>query len=339
MTLNEKIQLLDKLGKYLALKEDTLEVAIHQTYIHNKWLTVENCHLALEAIRTTYLDEKLLKNWVENYSIPKKDYKSRVGLILAGNIPLVGFHDILCVFLSGHKALIKLSDKDKYLIPFLLKKMIVLDSRVEGYFEIIERLEKPNAVIATGSNNSARYFQAYFGKYPHIIRQNRNGVAVLNGKEDFADLLKLGNDIFRYFGLGCRNVSKLYIPKGYNFDILLEALHEYREIVKHDKYKNNFDYNYTLVILNKIPYKSNGCIILTENKTIPSRIASLHYEVYTSKSELEKKLLEEQDQIQCVVSKEPITNINTIPLGMAQNPSIKDYADSIDTMNFLIALN
>lgn len=262
-----------------------------------------------------------------------------VGLVLAGNIPLVGFHDILCVFVSGHRSVIKLSDKDPFLLPLLLDFLKETDARIADYFTTTTgRLTDFDAVIATGSNNSARYFEAYFGKYPHIIRKNRNAVGILRGSETAEELRLLGDDIFQYFGLGCRNVSKLYLPKNYNFTLLLETLHERNEIVMHDKYKNNFDYNFTLLILNKIKYESNGCILMREADEIASPISMVYYEFYDNLKNLTQQLQAKKDEIQLVVAASPVENLPTFNFGDAQKPSLSDYADGVDTLQFLINL-
>jgi hypothetical protein len=192
-------------------------------------------------------------------------------------------------------------------------------------------------VIATGSNNTARYFEEYFGKYPHIIRRNRNAVAVLSGMETPEELYTLGEDIFSYFGLGCRNVSKLYVPHGYNFDALLEALHEYREIIHHDKYKNNFDYNFTLYIMNGLPHKNNGCLLLKEDTALHARIASVNYEYYDALQDLDALLAEKRDEIQCVVGKIKVNGFTVLPFGESQKPTLNDYPDGVDVMQFLTA--
>ncbi|MFT5764772.1 MAG: hypothetical protein ACI8X3_002204, partial [Saprospiraceae bacterium] len=302
MKLSERINVLAYLGAYLKKGNELLDAAIELTYFHNRWFIIENTQKAIEAISTAFLQKEVLEKWVSDYDIPEKNTAKKVGLILAGNIPLVGFHDIMSVFVAGHIAKIKLSEKDKHLMPHFIKVMAEVDDRVNTYFEITERLLGFDAVIATGSNNSARYFDAYFGKYPNIIRKNRNAVAVLTGKETPEDFKALGIDIFQYFGLGCRNVSKIYVPEAYDFDPLLEALHEYNEIVLNDKYKNNFDYNYTLLILNSVAHKSNGCILMTEGQPLQSRIAQLHYEYYKDENDLKSKLDSVKEEIQCIVS-------------------------------------
>mgnify|MGYP000308056040 CR=1 FL=1 len=262
-----------------------------------------------------------------------------VALIMAGNIPLVGFHDWLCVFVAGQRSKVKLSDKDKRLLPLLVKKMGEWMHESWAYTEFLgedDRLANFDSVIATGSNNTARYFEQYFGKYPHIIRRNRNAVAVLSGMETAEELHALGQDIFSYFGLGCRNVSKIYVPHGYHFDTLLEALHEYREIIHHDKYKNNFDYNFTLYIMNGVPHKNNGCLLLKEDTTLQARIASVHYEYYDELQDLDALLAEKRDEIQCVVGKIKVNGFTVLPFGESQKPTLNDYPDGVDVMRFLM---
>lgn len=337
MKLSERIDLLVGLGEYLSKESEVLSTVIQKTYFHNRWFIKENTQKSIDAIRTAFLSRDLLTSWISNYEVSDDTNPKRIGLILAGNIPLVGFHDILSVFAAGHQAVVKLSEKDKWLIPHFVEVMAQQDERANEYFHFEERLQNFDAVIATGSNNTARYFDAYFGKYPNVIRKNRNGIAVLNGNETAEELNALGKDIFQYFGLGCRNVSKLYLPNGYEFQTLLEALHEYNEIVLHHKYKNNFDYNYTLLILNGVAHQSNGCILMTEDESLQSRIAQLHYEFYQDEEDLKQKIEAKKEEIQCVVG-QPIADMNVFPFGEAQKPSLMDYADGVDTMKFLTQL-
>lgn len=343
MKLQQRIDLLAELGHYLRSGGDEeLESAIQRSYFENKWFTEENCRRALQAIANEFLDADKLKKWVSQYpAIGDQPKNQTVALIMAGNIPLVGFQDWLCVFVSGYRAKVKLSDKDKRLLPLLVKKMGEWAHESWAFTEFIqegELLSGFDAVIATGSNNTSRYFEQYFGKYPHIIRKNRNSVAVLNGLESREELFALGRDIFSYFGLGCRNVSKIYIPHGYQFEFLLETLHEFRDIVNHDKYKNNFDYNFTLLIINHIPHKNNGCLLLTESSALQARIASLHYEYYDDVRELDVLLAEHRDEIQCVVGNTQITGFEVLPFGKSQEPELDDYADGVDVMAFLSTL-
>jgi len=233
----------------------------------------------------------------------------------------------------------KLSSKDEILLKALVNKMIELEQQVKGRILLVDRLKGFDAVIATGSNNSSTYFEEYFGKYPNIIRKNRNAVGVITGNETEEEIVALGHDIFNYFGLGCRNVSKLYVPKGYKFDMMLGILHEeYKELANHDKYRNNFDYNNALMLLNKVDYLISGSLIVTESSDIPSRISTVHYSYYDDLDEVNKEIGSRTDEIQCVVGNINLDSMQVFPFGEAQNPSISDYADGVDTMTFLTNL-
>jgi hypothetical protein len=336
MTLENRIAGLIQLGAYLRTKDDALDEVIENSSRANKWFTAANQRTALDAIATQMLEQAKLSTFANAYSMPTE--QKRIGLIPAGNIPLVGFHDWLCIFLAGHQAIIKSSEKDPYWLPFLTNKLVELQPESASSFEFVDTLKGYDAVIATGSNNSSRYFETYFKHVPNIIRQNRNSVAILDGTESTADLRLLADDIFTYFGLGCRNVSKLYVPTEYNFEALLEVFHEHKELILHNKYQNNFDYNIVLYLLNKIPYQNNGCIILTEGKAFSTRIASLNYEYYEDRSQVELALEAHQTELQCIVSKQPLTNLTTVSFGQSQRPELQDFADGINTMAFLTTL-
>ena len=340
MSLQERINALVTLGEKLSAPDENLDAVMRRSYFDNKWFTEENQQQSISAICNSFLEKQKLNDWLLQYTdlqaftLPMKN----IGIVMAGNIPLVGFHDALCVFVAGHCSLIKISDKDKYLLPYIVALLEEIDSRTTDYFSFTERFTDFQGVIATGSNNSARYFEAYFGKYPNIIRKNRNSVAVLNGEETDEDLLAIGHDIFDYFGLGCRNVSKLYVPEGYDFDRALNVWHEnFKEMVMHDKYKNNFDYNFALYMLNRIKFHNNGCVIVWEEKTLSSRIASLHYEVYKNTQDLENELLAIENQLQCVSTIIPFTALKTVAPGITQSPTLNDYADNVDVMKWLLS--
>lgn len=335
---HERIAALQQLGEYITGNGPGLQDVVERTARSNPWFTPENQYAALQAIARQFLDPAKLEKWVTAYPQLGNGNPAKVALVLAGNLPLVGFHDWLCVFIAGHNAQIKLSEKDPYLLPHLLGELGNLYPPAADMVELVDRLAGFDAVIATGSNNSARYFEHYFGKYPHIIRKNRNAVAVLTGEESVDELRLLGNDIFQYFGLGCRNISKIYVPRDYNFEPLLETLHEYREIILHHKYKHNYDYNYALFLINKTPFKMNGCLLLTESDAIPSRIAALNYGFYDNLKELDQELQNRSEEIQCVCAGAPVGQIAVIPFGQSQEPALWDYADGVDTLAFLEAL-
>lgn len=334
MDLNQRIEVLSNLGikikKDCAADHPIFEAAKRQ----NPWFTAANSRKSLTAISSQFLSKEVLQSWSANYDIIASTRKN-VGLVLAGNIPAVGFHDILSVFISGHKSIIKMSDKDAVLIEYLITSLTQIEPKCKDHFSLVTRLQGHDAVIATGSNNTAGYFKKYFGHLPHIIRQNRNAIAVINGDETENDFKKLGDDLFTYFGLGCRNVSKMYVPEDYDFTPMLNTLHSFNEVALHHKYKNNFDYNMALFLLNKSVFLNNGSILLREEKTIPSRIASCNYEYYSDINILRDHLSSQSDQIQCIVSRIQFEGDNSFYFGEAQSPAIDDYADGVDTMHFL----
>lgn len=299
---------------------------------HNRWFTPEQVYFAVqswaEALTTENLD-KWLDNYIINYTQPKT-----VALVLAGNIPLVGFHDFLSVLVTGHKALVKLSSNDQKLLPFLAKYLIGVEPNLKNRIEFTEgKLENFDAVIATGSNNTSRYFEYYFKDKPSIIRKNRNSVAVLTGNETKEELTALGEDIFRYFGLGCRNVSKLFVPQGYDFTAFFEAVFAYGNVIHYEKYANNYDYNKAVYLMSNFKILDNGFLTLKEDAGYSSPISSVFYEYYNSPEELKAKLESENDQLQCVVGN--INGIDTIAFGQTQKPQLWDYADNVDTISFL----
>ncbi len=337
MNVEDRIQALVKLGDFLAAKPPELETAVRKAYAENRWFIPKNSYAAVEAIQKEFLNEQALREWVSHYDLSAVSPLA-VGLILAGNIPLVGFHDLLAVFMSGHIAKVKLSDKDSALMTLMIHTLAQINPQTKAYIRIVSRLEDFDAVIATGSDNTARYFETYFGKYPHIIRHNRNSVAVLTGQESRDTLRTLGKDIFSYFGLGCRNVSKLYVPQSYDFQPLLEELHTYNEIILNDKYKNNFDYAFTLYVMNKEFYMNNGCIILHEAESLASRISTLHFGYYEDLDHLYAKLAQKENEIQCVVGANVPDFLPGVLFGQTQTPGLMDYADGVDVMDFLVNL-
>lgn len=336
MTLTDRIDLLSELGNQIqGFQTPEWEALFYKAQQQNPWFTVESIQRALKAIRDQFLQKSALQEWVKSYPMDNIRTPRDIGLVMAGNIPLAGFHDFLSAFIAGHRALIKLSDKDPYLLPFLIKKMVELYPGAQEYVELVERLLGFDGVIATGSNNSARYFESYFSKYPHIIRKNRNGVAVLSGSESDTQLNRLGEDIFSYFGLGCRNVSKIYVPKGFDFQPLLNCMDAYQHLELHNKYKNNFDYNLALFLLNREPYLASKVLILKEDSSFLSRIATLHYEYYDSLPTVISDLQGATDKWQCIVSAGDLDGLPVVGFGEAQLPGLRDYPDGADLLEFL----
>ena len=302
---------------------------------HNGWYTPENVYFSIQSWATALTQENL-DQWLSLYSFDKVTPKN-VGIILAGNIPLVGFHDFISVLISGNKVLVKTSSNDQFLLPFLAKYLIAIEPTFADKITFVDgKLENFDAVIATGSNNTARYFEYYFKDKPSIIRKNRNSVAVLNGQETKEQLIALGEDIFRYFGLGCRNVSKLFVPKGYSFNAFFEAIFEYQNIINYEKYANNYDYNKAVFLMSNFKLLDNGFLTIKEDLSYASPISSVFYEYYDALADLQIRLKSENDQIQCIVSNNLVEN--SIKFGQTQKPNLWDYADNVDTILFLNAL-
>jgi hypothetical protein len=333
MKLEQRIDLLKSLGTYCLSSEPAWEAAKRKAHAVNGWFIPEFVDQAVQRIVTGYLQPDLLTAWAKRYAVAAENPHPRtVGLVMAGNIPLVGFHDFLSIFISGHRQLIKPSVRDEALIRHLVERLTEMDPTVAERVGFAERLNGCDAYIATGSNNSARYFDYYFGKYPSLIRRNRTSLAFLTGAETSAELDALADDVCLYFGLGCRNVTQLLIPENYNFLPLLQALRKYDHLAALTKYKNNYDYQLTLLILNKKYYVTNDSILLTENESPFSPISVLHYRYYRP-GEAATLLKGQEMDIQCVVGGESL-----LPFGQAQQPRLEDYADGVDTMEFLQGL-
>ncbi|HET7116421.1 MAG TPA: acyl-CoA reductase [Hanamia sp.] len=331
MNLAERITLMVKLGEYLIEDSDELQAVKQQAFEKNKWFIEEFSDLSIRNISKNFLDQDKLKDWVNYYHIDDNIIPKKVGVVMAGNIPLVGFHDFLCVFISGHRQLIKLSEKDGVLLKHIIEKLCEWNPEVSNVVAIAELLKDCDAYIATGSNNSVRYFHYYFDKYPSLIRNNKTGVAVLYGNETLDQLSFLANDVHTYFGLGCRNVTKLYVPEKYDFVMLLNAFRKYNYFSDFTKYKNNYDYNLALLIMNNKFYMTNDSIILVENENLFSPVSELHFSFYQNRRTVLDELSVNKN-IQCIVSSE-----NT-PFGKTQEPRLFEYADGIDTIQFLLSL-
>ena len=352
MQLQERIDAFVKLGDFLRQfsneviqKADNIEHNDlffdgfkHQLKLakeHNGWFTDDNIKFALKSWSDALTTDSL-NTWLKSYTI--EDVASKqVAIIMAGNIPLVGFHDFLSVLISGHHVLVKQSSNDKHLLPFLAKYLEYIEPQFKGTIKFTEKkIENFDAVIATGSNNTARYFEYYFKGKPSIIRNNRNSVAILTGNETKEDLKNLSEDIFRYYGLGCRNVSKLFVPKGYKFDAFFEAIYHWHPIVEKAKYANNYDYNKAVYLMSEFDMLENGFFMIKEDESFASPIATLFYEYYENESELRDILNSKKDQIQCIVSNGFIEN--EIAFGATQKPQLWDYADDVDSIKFLLSI-
>lgn len=333
----ELIEALDKLSYFLSKESDEINRWIDSAKNTNTWFTQAEIKRALAAW-TESLKRESIERWMSAYEVQEVEPK-KIGLVLAGNIPMVGFHDVLTVLLSGHIACIKLSSQDNVLIPKVLEYLIKELPSVEKQIVYAERLNDVDAVIATGSNNTAQHFEQYFKSIPKIIRRNRNSIAVLNGEESFEDVQGLGFDIFSYYGQGCRNVSKLYIPREYDITKLLDQLQAYEYVIDHHKYFNNYNYYKSIYLVNREEHLDTGYVMLKESKDLQAPLSVIYYERYDSQEELELKINEIKDQVQCVVSKMAL-NIDApiFSFGDSQCPALNDYADGVDTLQFLIDL-
>lgn len=329
MNLQQRIDLLKRLGEYILSADNQWTAVKERAFRENGWFTPEFIDMSVHNIARRFLDPVLLAAWAQAYGIPDtQPTPQNVGIVMAGNIPLVGFHDLLCVFISGHRQTIKPSSKDEVLIRHLVEQLHAWEPATRHLIGLQTQLKGCDAYIATGSNNSARYFDYYFAKYPHIIRRNRTSVAILDGNETVEELALLADDVYQYFGLGCRNVTQLQVPRDYDFVPLLETFKKYLYLADHHKYKNNYDYQLALLILNKSYYMTNGSIILHEHASPFSPISQLHYHFYENESAAAGALSTNAD-IQCIVGKQ------WLPFGQSQQPSLTDYADGVDTMAFL----
>lgn len=315
---------------------DSLKDACLQSVQRNPWFTIENVYHAVDGI-SRMLTDFALNDWASKYSINKTSPK-KVAVILAGNIPAVGFHDFLCVLMSGHHFIGKLSSSDSVLLPAISKLLIAIEPEFNSKIAFTDsKISDFDAVIATGSNNSSRYFDYYFGKYPNIIRSNRNSIAVLTGNETEEQLKDLAEDVFRYFGLGCRNVSMLFVPDSYDFLPMLNNFSKHFDATLYSKYMNNYEYNKALVLINQTPHYDNGSVLLEQNDGFNTPVSVLHYQYYSDFSRVLTTIETHKSLIQCVVS-EPGLIKGSISFGQTQYPSVSDYADGVDTMEFLLSI-
>lgn len=326
------------LGEKLAkLPDDQLNEWSARCYANNHWFTRENIKLAVEGWSHMLQPEELEKWWSQYSNVSKHSTGKTVGIVMAGNIPFAGFHDLICVLLAGHKVKAKRSSQDMLLPQYILELIRSIDATVAERVEWVEKLEHVDAVIATGSGNTSRYFEYYFSKWPHLIRKNRTSVAVLSGKETDDELRALGKDVFSYFGLGCRNVSKIFLPEGASLEPVLRVFEGFDDIKAHNKYSNNYDYNRSVYYMNQVPFFDNHVVVMKEDRQLASPIGVLFYEFYQNVNQVQLRLEAEREAIQCIVADDRLMD-GAVPFGQAQQPAISDYADGVDTMEFLLKL-
>ncbi len=335
LTLKQRIQAFVQLGDYLLSSDFENSPFLFSVANRNPWYSKENVLKQAKAIGQNLTEEKLTA-WLQGF--PDQENDKVVGLVLAGNLPLVGFHDILSVLITGFKAEIKTSSEDAGITKAVLDILVAIEPDFSNRFQLVERLENYDLIIATGSNNSSRYFEHYFGKKPHIIRKNRNSVAVITGQETKEQLNQLGNDIFDYFGLGCRSVSKIFIPEDYDIARLYESLESFSPIKDHFKYNNNYDFNKSIYLINRNEHFDNGFLLIKEDEAMASPLAVIHYERYKELKEVESFIQNHLEEIQCVTAETDLkVDAAVFPFGASQHPALDDYADGVDTLAFLKA--
>jgi len=334
MTLEERIDAFARLGSTIKnISEEDLDSLCRRVENNNNWFSPAQTKNALNSL-LVFLNEGSLTHWLASYNLPETVDPKSIGILMAGNIPAVGFHDLMCVLLSGHRACIKLSSPDQVLINWLIEKLVSIEPKFKSLISVEEMLKNKDAYIATGSDNSARYFEYYFGKYPNIIRKNRTSVGILDGSEKKEDFRKLAKDIFQYYGLGCRNISKIFVPNKALLISFLDSIQDFSEIADNHKYFHNYEYNKSILLVNKEEHLDNGFLILQQSKGLVSPISVLYYEVYQSMEELNNLVSLASDKIQCILSRGAWFT-GSLDLGQAQCPVLDDYADGIDTISFL----
>ena len=340
MELQHRIELLSK----LMVNDNLLTVNDYENiYNFNQWFSEEFVKHSLSEW-TRVLTKENISQWLSAYNIPANPHKNNtIAIIMAGNIPLVGFHDFICGFLTGVDMLIKLSSKDNVLMKLIIDKLIDMQPELSKHIKYIDSEDRHvfessqfDAIIATGSNNTNRYFEYYFSKYSNILRKSRHSVAVLTGEESFEELEDLADDVFLYFGLGCRNVSKIFVPQNYDFNKMGQAFQKYKHLIDNHKYSNNLIYQYALISMNKIVHINFGNLLLLERNELSSGIGILNYEFYNSLNDVKEKLDIQKNEIQCIVSRKQEVENAVIPFGKSQKPELHNYADNIDTINFIL---
>jgi len=314
--------------------DEYLKIAT-EANLKNPWFTPESIQYSFDGL-ISYLDNGKFSKWLDNYTFINGPSK-HIGVVMAGNIPMAGIHDFICVLISSHKFVGKLSSSDDVLIPFVARKLLEIEPEFEDQITFVDQLKNIDAAITTGSDNSARYFEHYFGKYPNIIRKNRTSIAVITGDESPTDLQNLSHDIYSYFGLGCRNVSKVFVPENYPISGVIDNFNSYEHLVNHTKYHNNYFYNKSIMLVNQTQHLDNGFSLFREDEGLVSPISVVFYEYYKDIENLKNIIDNIEDKIQCIVTGSDSFE-NSVMFGEAQKPEIWDFADNVDTLDFLLSL-
>lgn len=345
MLLADRIKAFAKLGEFILSRDASIQTqkfwqTIDTAHLTNQWVSPEFCEMAITSIAQHWLKQDKLEEWAALYPAQTltPSISRRIGVVMAGNVPFVGLHDMLCVLVAGHHFVGKVSSKDAGLMQAIIDLLLAIEPRFSNFISLSEsRLENFDAVIATGSDNTSRYFEYYFGKYPNIIRKNRHSIAVLSGNETIEEQHHLATDIFAYYGLGCRNVSKILVPKDYNLAALLNHFDGYKHLKNHNKYANNYEYHRAMYLMNMVEHLDTGFALIKPDENLGSPVGVIYYQHYSNLDGIFNYIDTHKEQLQCIVS--TIEGIpNSIPFGQAQNPLLTDYADGIDTIEFLANL-
>lgn len=337
LSLKERIDVLVELGHYLQLKDERLHAYLHRTAHKNKWFSVEYQEFAIDAICQQFLNRDLLEKWVEKNQIINNQQPQKMAIIPSDSTPLSGFHDLLCTFITGNISVFKLSEKDLFTLPFLVKKMDEIKSGTAAYFSFPETLpiREINGILATGNEGIIKQFNLYFKNKKRLLRLQKNSIGIIQGDETKEDFRKLAIDVLTYFGMGSRNISKIYVPENYDFDLFLQVFHEFKDIIKNSVFKNNYDYQITVLILNRIKHWNNGSIILAEKEAIASPVSVLNFETYKDSNNLYSKIKEAAFNLENIISNTALKEIHSTPYGKSLIPALDDYENNLDIIKFL----
>lgn len=339
LTLGQRIAGLAALGTRLTqqLGSSEIEPVLSRAAAENGWFSPDQSRAAIQSLAEDMLKSETLNAWASRYALEDKIVSKKIGLVMAGNIPLVGMHDLFAVLLSGHRALIVASSKDEVLTEWMISQIEIASPGLGKFIEIAEKLTRADAVIATGSNNTMKYFQQYFSKKPHILRGSKTSAAVITGKETEEDFEALGREIFSFYGLGCRNVSKLFVPEGYDFVPMLDAFRLFAPVVENNKYWHNYEYYKAIYLVNRTVHLDTGFLLVKADTASASPPGNLFYQTYGPAEPLAEELSAGK-QWQCIYSAGKVDGVKTLPFGEGQHPNPWDYADNTDTIAFLLSL-
>jgi len=331
----EILKLAEETKLFFLKKDEAFETMVIGAGQQNPWFTEKEIDRSIEAILAGYLDETSLVKWLMRYPVQDCNPHQSIGIVAAGNIPLVVFHDILCAFASGCHACIKLSEKDQVLPSRWLDRVKELSPN-HFSFERVTTMPAVDKYIITGSSLALDHYHKYLKGKPAILRGHRNSIAVLNGSESDEALCRLGEDVFSYYGLGCRSVTKLYLPLHFDIRKLIETWEsKYSYLTDLNVYYRNYEYQKAIKLVNRIPFLDGGFALFEISHSIAPAISTVYYEYYNDLDDLHFKLEDHKGKIQCVCSDLVLDGWVTHAFGSAQTPCLWEYQDDLDTMEFL----